>query len=231
MLNEAAPQWAGSGLRVVAPNAPGFGESPPADDYSVRAMAARAVGVLDELGLERVSFAGYSWGARVGLRLPPERVDALVLLDAGYVPSSDFGTADEVRERFAADWPSWSGWEEFFTEAREHVTASPATEARLRAALVEREGKIVPRLDPEIAVAAFARIREEPDAEWWSRWRETPILLLTQAEPEEDALAAFLAALPQAEVQRVPNAGHDVLGDNPNVVVPLVSAFLRRSAS
>src|SRR4051794_12878550 len=62
MLNEAGPRWGDLGLRVLAPNAPGFGQSPPADDYSVRSMATRAVAVLDELGYERLPFVGYSWG-------------------------------------------------------------------------------------------------------------------------------------------------------------------------
>ena len=118
MLNEAGPLWAESDLRILAPNAPGFGESPQADDYSVRSMATRAVAVLDELGIERLSFVGYSWGGRVGLRLPPSRVEALVLLDTGYAAQSDHGTAEELQASFAVDWPAWDSWDEFFTAAR-----------------------------------------------------------------------------------------------------------------
>ena len=226
MLNEAGPQWAESGLRVIAPNAPGFGQSPPAVDYSVRSMAARAVAVLDELGLERLSFVGYSWGGRVGLRLPPNRIEALVLLDTGYAAQSDYGTVEELQASLAVAWPTWESWNEFLEAAREHMTPSAASTERLRAACVERDGKIVPRLDPRIVAAALGAIRTEPDGEWWASWRETPILLLTRAEPDEADLAAFASALPQVEVHRVPHAGHDVLSDNPEFVVPQVARFL-----
>lgn len=229
MLNEVGPQWAESGLRILAPNAPGFGQSPQADDYSVRAMATRAVAVLDELGVDRVSFVGYSWGGRVGLRLPPNRVEALVLLDTGYAAQSDYGTAEELEASFAVDWPAWDSWDELFKAAREHIAPSTASTERLQAAFVERDGRIVPRVEPRMVAAALGAIRTEPDGEWWPNWRETPILLLTRAGPDEADLDTFTAALPHVEVRRVPRAGHDVLSDNPEFVVPQVTRFLRQN--
>ena len=226
MLNEVGPQWAESGFRVLAPSAPGFGQSPPVDDYSVRSMAASAVAVLDALGLERLSFVGYSWGGRVGLRLPPDRVEALVLLDTGYAAQSDYGTAEELQASLAADWPTWGSWDELLTAAREHLTPTAASTERLLAAFVERDGKIVPRVDPRVVASALGAIRTEPDGEWWASWRDTPVLLLTRAEPDESDLAVFCGALPHVEVHRVPGAGHDVLSENAEFVVPRVATFL-----
>jgi 2-hydroxymuconate-semialdehyde hydrolase len=66
--NELAPILVGDhGLRVVAPDAPGHGRSPalPADAYRPSRLAEAATRLLDELGIDRVHFVGFSWGARV----------------------------------------------------------------------------------------------------------------------------------------------------------------------
>jgi hypothetical protein len=38
---------------------------------------------------------------------------------------------------------------------------------------------------------------------WWEQWRETPFMLLVATEPEvdEEAVASFAAALPHAEIE------------------------------
>lgn len=152
-----------------------------------------------------------------------------MLLDTGYAAQSDHGTAEELQASFALDWPTWESWDELFKAAREHIAPFAASTERLQAAFVERDGRIVPRLDPRTVAAALGAIRTEPDGEWWSNWRETPILLLTRAEPDEADLETFTAALPHVEVQRVPRAGHDVLSDNPEFVSPHVTRFLSQS--
>jgi pimeloyl-ACP methyl ester carboxylesterase len=225
-----APTWVRAGLRVLAPNAPGFGGSPPLEpeEYSVRRISELVVRVLDELELERTAVAGFSWGGRVALRLPPERVSALVLFDIGYRPPPDFPPYQELLASYREQWPSFESWESFLQEAREFTKDTPGTEERLRAAMVERNGRIVPRLSPEIAAGTFSWIPREPDSEWWDRWRETPLLLFVATEPEvdEDALASFTAALPRAEIERVENAGHDVLSDRPDAVPARVARFV-----
>jgi len=58
--------------------------------------------VLDELGLDRAAFMGFSWGGDVGVHVAarhPERLTGLVLLDAGY-RDPPFDPA----QPFEADW-------------------------------------------------------------------------------------------------------------------------------
>ena len=73
------------GHRVIAIDLPGFGDSdkPHNAPYDAPWFAEVVVEVLDELGLERASFAGNSMGGRIAMELGiayPERVDKLVLL-------------------------------------------------------------------------------------------------------------------------------------------------------
>jgi 2-succinyl-6-hydroxy-2,4-cyclohexadiene-1-carboxylate synthase len=230
----AAPLWAEEGFRVLAPNAPGFGGSRPLEpeEYRVARIAELIVHVIDELEVDRAAVVGFSWGGRIALRLPPDRVSALVLLDIGYKPPPDFPPYEELLARYREQWPSWESWPTFLEEARKFTKDTPGTEERLRAAMVERDGRVVPRLSPEITAGAFSWIPREPDGEWWERWRETPLLLLVATEPsvDEESVATFASALPDAEIERVPEAGHDVVSDRPDVVVPLVACFLHSRA-
>ena len=74
-------------MDVIVPDLRGFGESDkhavaPGEGYSAAAQARSVVGLMDELGLDRVLVAGYDIGSRVAQTIAqaaPERVRALVL--------------------------------------------------------------------------------------------------------------------------------------------------------
>ena len=73
------------GLRVLAPDVPGVGASPPLprECYESDASADLAVSLLDALRIERCAFVGHSWGATVGCYLAarhPARLSALLTL-------------------------------------------------------------------------------------------------------------------------------------------------------
>ena len=73
------------GHRVIAVDLPGFGDSdkPRSGRYDAIWFSDVIRELLDELGIERASFAGNSMGGRIALELgfrEPERVEKLVLL-------------------------------------------------------------------------------------------------------------------------------------------------------
>jgi pimeloyl-ACP methyl ester carboxylesterase len=73
-------------LEVVALDLPGFGESAePPEPWDVGAYARLVLRACDELGLERFSVVGHSFGARVGIVLAathPERIARMLLTGA-----------------------------------------------------------------------------------------------------------------------------------------------------
>lgn len=74
-----------AGHRVIAVDLPGFGDSskPRSARFDAPWFAAALVELLDELGLERASFAGNSMGGRIAIELgirEADRVEKLVLL-------------------------------------------------------------------------------------------------------------------------------------------------------
>jgi pimeloyl-ACP methyl ester carboxylesterase len=72
-------------FHVVAPDMVGFGFSdrPQGVQYGLKTWADQTVGVMDALGLEKVSLVGNSFGGSIALRIAtqhPDRVDKLVLM-------------------------------------------------------------------------------------------------------------------------------------------------------
>jgi pimeloyl-ACP methyl ester carboxylesterase len=70
--------------RVIAPDLRGHGWSQkPAGDYRKDALMRDILGLLDELGIERVSWVGHDWGAYTGMLAAlrhPERIERFVAL-------------------------------------------------------------------------------------------------------------------------------------------------------
>jgi pimeloyl-ACP methyl ester carboxylesterase len=246
-LNEAGPAWAEEyGFRVLSVSPPGIGETPAlaAEDYGLSRLADLVVRLLDALELERVSYIGFSWGASIGCHLSaraPERLRALVLLDAGYDDIPDDGKSLEERmEEMSASQAdfTFSDWDSFLEAARgRRPRWRPALEEQLRAGMREENGKIVATASPEAAGAAFhGVIVEPPSAQLAAVGRSgVPVMLVVSGErlreegkPEQ--LERFEAAVPQGEVVHLPDSGHDVLADEPEETIRAVGEFLRRNA-
>ena len=85
------PALVAAGLRVIAPDQRGFGESdrPQAvEAYALRAVIGDVIALLDTLGLERVRLVSHDWGAAVGWGLcafHPQRIVRHVALSVGHL--------------------------------------------------------------------------------------------------------------------------------------------------
>jgi pimeloyl-ACP methyl ester carboxylesterase len=84
------PALVGAGMRVIAPDLRGFGDSdkPEAvEAYSVGRSVADLVAILDQLEVERAHVVGHDWGAGVAWALAafvPARVERLVVMSVGH---------------------------------------------------------------------------------------------------------------------------------------------------
>ena len=246
--NEIAPILVQEhGLRVLAPDAPGHGQSPalPPESYRPSILAGVAADLLSALGISRAVFVGFSWGGRIacsfGARYP-ERTLGLALIDGGYLEWADIPGIDRTADlesciaaaRRGAEKDSFASWDAYLALQGEELgrwtsALAEAHEATMR----EANGKVIPILAPEVAGAIRYCEYQEPLTTTYPPLADagTPVLLVTA--PEEDkyqeaaeaAIARFRSALPGAQLEFRPDAIHDLVSYDPTGVAELVGQF------
>jgi pimeloyl-ACP methyl ester carboxylesterase len=95
------PALAEVGCRAVAPDLPGFGDSPADLPGTWERQLAHVERFRRSLGLERVILGVHDWGGLIGLRWAcdhPGAVSALVITDTGFFPDGRWhGMAQSLR--------------------------------------------------------------------------------------------------------------------------------------
>ena len=90
-----------SGRRAIAPDLPGFGDSPPDPPGTWERQVDAVERFRWGLGLERLALVLHDWGGLIGLRWAcehPEAVGALVLSNTGFFPDGKWsGMAKALR--------------------------------------------------------------------------------------------------------------------------------------
>jgi pimeloyl-ACP methyl ester carboxylesterase len=249
-LTELAPTLTEAGLRLIAPDAPGFGESPalPPDGYRMGSLLDLLRGVMDDRGLDRAILMGHSWGGTIAMSFAeakPERVQGLVLVDTGhmdYQDSPNFPHGKSLEELIEdARTPERSirvAENDFAAEAQEGVPrpVTPELLEAFRAGVRERDGELVSIVTPEVRGAVMHGIMEVRVSSTWPAIAdaEIPILLLVASEPEElrerseAAVPVFVARFPNAEIHWIEGAGHDLIADAGPEVARLVRDWAAR---
>ncbi|MGE0219921.1 alpha/beta fold hydrolase [Mycolicibacterium sp.] len=83
------------GLRIIAPDLPGYGWSgPPPHRWAKQDVADDLVALIDALGLGRILLVGHDWGGYIGYLLTlqvPDRIDAYLALNMAHpwAPAKD----------------------------------------------------------------------------------------------------------------------------------------------
>jgi pimeloyl-ACP methyl ester carboxylesterase len=230
-LVEAGPLLGERGFRVTSIAPPGGGETPPLDDpdaYRPSRLAELVLEVADTQGFDRFAFMGASWGASIGVHLASahgERVQALILLDAGHTDVKLDRTRDELVAEFEAEQAEvvFESWDGFFEYARERVRSwRPELELRYRAGMTERAGKIVPLASPRAAAWALHGVAAEPPSSQHGRLTMPVLLVLARDREDREARTRFEAAVPHAEIV-VLDSGHDIAEDIPHELADLVA--------
>jgi pimeloyl-ACP methyl ester carboxylesterase len=241
---EAAPvlaRW--FGYRVVGIDAPGFGGSPrlPDDRYEIPPLVELASALIDVLGFERPVWSGSSWGATLGVHVAAahhDRLTALVLLDGGYMHSSEGKSLAELKEHWRGqDGFRYGSWEELFEGARGYFGRwSPALEAYVRASFRAENGAVVSVMGPDVYAAAIHGVQQSPP---WHALEEVgasglPVLLLAATEVPPDleerraaGLERFAELAPEADVRVVEGSPHFLLEHRPGEIARRIGGWLQ----
>jgi len=245
---EVGPALAEAGHRVLAPDHPGFGQSPRAGWALTQERLVRHVAELvDALGLADYAVAGLSLGGgmAVGHLLDqPGRARTAVLLGC-------YGLMPRLADGFLGPMTHLTSFLLLRTGLLARMTRSyahsrPAMERALRD-LVREPASRTPALVDAVLTEASTGTGLEVFGEWqrdqvlWNRLRtvytdqlpslRTPVLLVHGDRDSGVPLARVRSAadlLPAGGLLTVPGAGHWVQRDRPDLVIPAMIDHLRR---
>lgn len=215
--------------RLLAPDLPGFGDSPLLDGtYSVERYAEDCITVLDALDiLEPVAIGGLSMGGYIALaiaRLFPERLRALLLLSTRAGADSAEGQANRGKTIAAVKEQGASAVTEAMYPkllAPETYTANPAAAAELQ--------EIMRAASPEGVIAALGAMRDRPDSTSLLTQIDVPTLIVHGKQdaiiPSSEA-EAMAKAIRNSQLHLIDHAGHLPNLEQPHEFNRVIANFL-----
>jgi pimeloyl-ACP methyl ester carboxylesterase len=226
MWSEQVDALAGA-AEVLAPDLPGFGGTPPAGDVmTMDAAADHVAGEMDRAGIDRAVVCGLSIGGYVAFsmwRRHRDRISGLVLADTRAEPDDDAG---RERRRLVAEKARERGSEAIAEEPPPLLSedADPALWERVKA-MIRRQPA------PSIAAASLG-MAERADARPLLPDIDVPTTVLVGSA---DTLTpppmseTMVAAIPQAELVVLDDAGHLSNLEAPDGFTAALRASLRRA--
>ena len=217
-----------AGFSPVAPDLPGFGESPLVGPPDLEHYARAVLHTLDQLQIGRAAWVGLSMGGYVLFRvlaLAPDRVAAAVLADTRAEPDGPEARARRFDQasRVAASGPQ--ALAEGFVES-----ALGATTRSRRPGVVERVRELVLAARPAGIVHALHAMAARPDSTPLLGSLRVPALVVVG---QEDSLTppgvakSMAERIPGARWVEIPGAGHLPNLETPEAFNEALLDFLR----
>jgi len=225
---------ASGGLRVIAPDLPGFGETDNPEDPSVGFRTRFMPRFMDALGLESAGVVGHSQSGRIAVALGTKetsRVHRIVVVGTQSMlpPLPNAGKSD------GGDAEHAGSTEPALDESREHLGTqlfdkSKATEERIRIRHRMSTGKNFAAFLARQAAKA-AEKRERAGAPW-ERLREVavPMRLIygKQDRAANDRAELLRQHMPAIDLHVIDRCRHIPMWDAPETFTKLVVEFLGR---
>ena len=206
-------------FRVIAWDAPGYGQSTPVGKASPQTQdyAARLVGLLDERSVERCHLVGHSLGSLIAARFAADHPERILSLTLASIATGHARLAEMERRRLRdgrIDALTKLGPRGMAETRGPRLLSDGASEEARRAVIdtmasIRPEGYIeaVNLLSGGDTIADIARLG--PDMPVQIVFGSADVI----TSPEQNLQAA--AALPSARVRRIEGAGHAVYLERP----------------
>ena len=228
---------ADQGLHVVALDSRGHGDSDraPTANYTVDALCADTLAVLDQIG-RPVMLIGASMGGMTGILVAhaagPEKVTKLVLVDV--VPRYEKDGSARIRDFMFSHVHGFDSLEEAADAVAEYLPhrTKPRNPEGLKKNLRRRDGRWYWHWDPKFLTAPmddpFVRVEKLEQA---AIDLAIPILLIRGKLSDVvsmEGVRDFLAKVPGAEFVELSEAGHTAAGDDNDAFSDVVVQFVSR---
>ncbi len=213
--------------RVLVPDLPGFGRTPPAPMASMEAYAREILALMDGLGLRRFAVAGHSMGGYVALalqRLAPARLSGLALVSSRATADTEEGrkAREVVARRVEAEGVG------FLAETAAGRMFGPAPGE----ALLKRVQGIMGSQSAAGVAAAARAMGTRPEARLQLRSISCPALVIAgrhdQIVPAAES-EGMAAAIRQARLVWAEGSGHLPMLEEPERVAKELAAFNRET--
>jgi len=232
MWRHILPVVAEAGWRGVAPDMPGFGNSPPFLRRTWERHVAAIETFCSELGLDRVVLVAHDWGGLSGLRWAcehPKRIRALVLSNTNFFPDYE--------------------WHELARLLRTEGAGEEFLAGVTREDLADNLAALSTGIGPDAVDEYFKAYADEErrrtqlelfrsvDLEQLGRYQsrlqalDVPALIFWGAQDpfiEVDIAERFHEHLPGSTLSIVDEAGHFVFEDAPERAAREITGFLAR---
>nr|WP_315463598.1 alpha/beta hydrolase [uncultured Rhodoferax sp.] len=204
-------------------------------DYGL-SNSLQAMAELVLAGAPEGSFAlaGHSMGGRVALevlRLAPQRVSHLALLDTGHLPrAAGEAGAEEARKRYAL--LEVARTQSVRAMAQAWVQGMVAPDRLHNAELIERIVAMFARKSADVFAAQIDALLHRPDASAVLRTVAVPTLLQCGAQDAWSPPAqheAMRALVPHAVLDLIDHAGHMAPMEQPQAVAASLSRWLQQT--
>lgn len=208
------------GYRVLAVDLPGHGRTPGALQPTMAAYADRIIDLMQSLDTFRAIFVGHSMGAAVALTLAleyPQHVSGLGLISAGAALTPPPGLMEELSNPVLAAFGLKTLLKQAFSPKTNHklIRSIEETMGEERASVLAADWQVCRLFD------VHERLNEIEAPAWVACGADDRITPTTSA--------GFLAAqMPNARLQIVPEAGHMLPIEKPDVLQEGLLTFLER---
>lgn len=227
--------------RIVTMDLPGHGltGAVPDEDYSIDAMVAAVDGVASALRLDPFVLGGNSMGGGVSWRYAvahPQRVRALLLLDAGGMPprAGDAPPRSNIGFRLARN-PVGSWLMQSVTPramVRQSIEQTVANPAMVDEVMVDRYWEMLRFPGNRRATSLrFAQPFADPTAAETARSIRVPTLVIFGKRDQlinPSAARSFAERIAGSEVLLMDNVGHLPMEEAPDATARAISDFLQR---
>ncbi len=231
-----------SEFRCIAMDHVGFGLSSRGgrEDHRPQAHAGALASLLDHLGLRDVTLYMTDWGGPIGLhfaRTHPDRVRRIVIANTWCWPVSD----DRHFRSFSFMMSSWVGQlliRRFNFFVNQVMPRATGRREALTRRVMEHYRRAQPTPDARSASAALpgAIVGESEwlDSIWSDReaFSRLPALILWGARDiafRRKELEIWRSELANAEVHEFEDCGHFLAEETPDRILPVISAFMKRT--
>ncbi|HNX54446.1 MAG TPA: alpha/beta fold hydrolase [Prolixibacteraceae bacterium] len=221
------------------------GRSPNSEDHNYELMKNDLAEFFDQQGIERAILMGHSMGGKTAMSFAadyPERIEKLIVVDIA--PKDYFLLNDEsqyylhnniLRAMIEIDFEKMESRKEVETFLNERIDSQPVVQFLLKSVTRNKTTEQFEwRLNVPVLYENLDEIISGVNAHWFDDRlpiKNYPVLFIKGANSNyilHEDFQSIKRIYPEAEITEIPNAGHWLHAEQPQLFMEVLSNFLKK---